>query len=153
MNSTASISIHVLLLMVITDEMDAVLLRQRSSDENSWQTKERAKKDFSRWLNHEHMRTQTVWNAGTGMIRLGNYSLLYIYAPFNYHSVLTDGIVHCYWAVRYTVADPCEAVVEQKLLHVATGCPSSVLVLRVTTPTPLLIMQGFHITVNKASLL
>lgn len=32
--------------MVIADEMDAVLLRQKGSDENSWQTLDRAEKDF-----------------------------------------------------------------------------------------------------------
>lgn len=54
-----SILIHVLHVILMSDEVDAVLLHQWRSDENCWQTVEGAKKEFL-W------RTKSWMQAGTG---------------------------------------------------------------------------------------
>ena len=68
--------------MVITDEMDAVLLHQRGSDENSWQTEEqeerKKKKDSSMTKTWTHEDTDGFAKAGAGMVKL--ISLIYLCA-------------------------------------------------------------------------
>lgn len=50
--------------MVITDEMDAMLLRQMGSDENSWQMVDRAKKKKQMTKSWPHEDTDRLQEMG-----------------------------------------------------------------------------------------
>lgn len=126
--------------MVITDEMDAALLRQRGSDENSWQKKDRAKR-IPVWLNHEHMRTQAVLQGL--VLTWSDFEINFSYILF----MLLLTIILAWQMGLYTMigssgtqllkfTGPCEALVGNTVSQVATGCRSSVLPLRVTAPRP-----------------